>query len=146
MNAVHRWLLSGMICLLAVGCATSRYHVPGAERVSGDSYLFTATGTALVESPGGLAEITKAKLAAEALARASLLKKVKGTYLTERVTVEDLMFADQQARAETAGWLSRVEIAFEENPRAFDEEEVVHARASMLLSRHDLKNLLKYVE
>lgn len=91
-------------------------------------------------------EVTKAKVAAEAVARANLLKKIKGAYLTEDVSVADLMFESQEARLETAGWLSRAEIRFVEDDRSFDADEAVHARAELTVTRRQLDDLLKFVE
>ena len=143
MRVLHGLLLCGVGCLFAAGCAS--YQVPGAEKGEHGSYLFTSSGTALVEAPGDLRELTKAKMAAEAIARANLMKKIKGVHLTETVSVEDLVFSKQMARLETAGWLSRAEITFEQDTRRI-EDEVVHAHASLTLTRRDLDNLRKYVE
>ncbi len=144
MKLIHGWIMCAMVGALATGCASS-YHEAGAERVTRGNYLFTATGVALVAEPGDESDLIKAQMAAEAIARANLLKNVKGAYVTDKVTVEDLMFVDHRAQQETAGWLSRAEMTLVRDPRRMDDK-VVEVRADLVVTRRDLQNMRRFAE
>lgn len=137
-------VVMGAVVVLAAGCATSK-HVPGAERIAGGNYLFTSTATALVERPGETKEITRAQVAAMALARAELLKTIKGVQITETVTVEDLMLTKQAASMKAEGWISRATITVVPAHRTYDDDIVI-AEGSLVLSRKDLEDMKQFVE
>ncbi len=142
-NTVQAMVVMGCIAMLVAGCATSK-HVPGAERIGGGNYLFTASGTALVESPGETREVTRAQVAAKAMARAELLKIIKGVRITEAVKVEDLVLTEQEASTLAEGWLSRAVITIVPDHRTYDDSLVI-AEASLVLSRKDLEKMRRFV-
>ncbi|MCH8541168.1 MAG: hypothetical protein LAT58_10425 [Opitutales bacterium] len=137
-------LAMGCMVFFITGCVASK-HVPGAERIDGGNYLFTSSGTALIKSPGGPKEIAQARVAAMALARAELVKKIKGVSVSESVSVEDLMMTKQAASTTAEGWLSRAIITIVPDHRNF-EEGAVTAEGSLVLSPKDLEDMLRFVE
>jgi hypothetical protein len=109
------------------------------------TYVFKAEGTAIVVKPGNDMDVAGAKLAAETMARANLLKKVKGVYLTENISVADLLLEKQTARAETRGWLSRADVACDD-PDGRIRPKTVRATATLRLSEEEINRLKDYVE
>ncbi len=144
MKLIRSALTSLMACVFVAGCA-SYPNIPGADVADDGTYIFKAEGTAIVMKPGEDMDVAGAKLAAETMARANLLKKIKGVYLTENITVADLLLQKQAARSETSGWLSRADVVCD-SPEGRLRPKTVRATATLRLSREEIYCLKEYVE
>lgn len=133
----------GVVVLLVSGCRAA--HVPGADDTRQGIVTFSATATSVIAKEGDPLSIEEAKLAAATLAKAALLGKIKGEFLTSTVTVDGLMFEAQEATSTVEGYMARARVTFEEQPR-IPEPTIVTATAELDLSPAELARLGDYVE
>jgi hypothetical protein len=135
-------LMAAVILSLALlGCKTTT--VPGGKVTPEGTVVFSATGSSIVAREDDALALLEARTAAETIAEAELLKKVKGAFINSKVTVGDLMFSSQEASTHVEGYLSRAEISYTKQE---PEGQVVTATATLELSRKELDSLARYVE
>ncbi len=126
---------------LALGCMTPK--VPGAETATRGTVTFSASASSVVAKQGDPLAMLEAREAAETMALANLLKKIKGAYVTSEVTVGDLMFSSQEATTRVDGFLARADV---ELVPSEPDKTVVTARATLTIPRSHLKSLDEYAE
>ncbi len=135
----------GLLCLVAVvmaGCAGANVE-PGAELTEEGIYRFVAQGTSAVAREDDALALVEARTAAETLAKANLLEKIKGARITNSVTIGDLMFASQEANLRMRGYLSRATVSFVDGGE-FPESPLITATAVLELDEDDLTELERY--
>jgi hypothetical protein len=108
--------------------------------------VFQGTGESVVAKEGDPLSIVEAKVAATVMAKADLLGKIKGAYMTSSVTVGDLMFASQEATEAVQGFIGRAEVEIEMVDMGRMPSNRVIATATLTLAPEDLANLEAYVE
>ena len=133
----------GVFALALVGCAVTG-PAPGAVVTDDGLIQFTAAGQSAIANDEAISMI-EARAAAAAVAKANLLEKVKGAYVSGSVTVGDLMFSSQEARVSTEGFLSRATITYEE-VSGVPAPNIVTAIATLTLSEDDMADLAAYVQ
>lgn len=117
--------------------------VPGAEVTEQGTVVFQATGSSLVAKPGDPLAMLEAKAAAETIAFANLVKKIKGAHVTGKVAVDDLMYSSQEATERVEGFISRVHVEFEQTG---EDGTLITARAILEVPRDELHDLGRYVD
>jgi hypothetical protein len=138
-------LAVGITVLVAVGCAAPK-PVPGAAVQNGVA-VFAATGSSVVTKDGDALAMLEAQVAAELMAKAALLAKIKGEMVTQEVSVGDLMLESQAAQSEVNGFLARAEVEIlKPVPSKLGVPPVVTAEATLTLACADLAKLAVYVE
>ncbi len=127
--------------------------IPGSKLTQDGTLLFTAKGQSVAKPEDGVMGLTKARIAAETIAKANLLEVLKGGQITSSVTVGDMVFQSQQATSTVNGWLGGAVVETETTsvresnlPDAEAVDRVVTAKASLEISAAALKNLQDYVE
>jgi len=132
-----------MCVLMVVGCVQMGA-VPGAEVTDG-TVIFSAEAASVVAREGDPLSVLEAEEAAALMAKAKLLEKIKGAYVTSTIKVGDLMFENQQAMATSDGYLARATVHIAPVARGA-EPSMIRATATLALSRHELMRLADYVE
>ncbi len=136
-----------LLCAFAVvlvGCQTTPV-VPGATVTEEGAFVFSATGTSVIDQADSPLSKIKAYAAAETTAKANLLELIKGARVTGDTRVADLMFVSQEAEREVVGWLARTIVTFEEGPGRV-EPDTITATAALTLDSVSLANLAAYAE
>lgn len=142
----HALLAVGVTVLLAVGCAVPARVVPGAEVVDG-VVTFSATGSSVVTKDGDALAMLEAQVAAECMAKANLLAKIKGEMVGQDVSVGDLMLESQVAKSQVNGFLGRAELEIMKPvPSKLGVPPVVTAKATLRLNCGEMMKLADYIE
>jgi len=139
-------LLVGLLVLSVVMLGCRSVSVPGADSATRQLVTFQATGSSVIAKPDDPLALVEAREAAALLAKASLLAKVKGEYMTQTVRVGDLMFSSQEAAASVEGILARAKVSFRAPEARVPEPRMVTAVATLELTRDELENIGEYVE
>lgn len=135
--------LLAVVAIVGLGLSGCfRGAVPGAEVTPLGTVVFNAEASSVVARQDDPLALLEAKTAAETMAQAELLKKIKGAFVSGEATVGDLMFASQEASTRVEGYLSRVEVTFSESPA---EEGMVTAKATLEIPRAK-ESLADYVD
>jgi hypothetical protein len=130
---------AGFLAVLLAGCVHRA--VPGAVMTEEGTYLFEARGQSVIAKADDPLSLLEAELAAATMAKANLLEKVKGAFVTSNVLVGDLMLRSQEAAVIVEGFLSRATV-YVEAP----SPPVVTAVAMLELDACELSDLEKYVQ
>jgi len=131
----------GLAALMASGCVGT---VPGAD-VKGGAVVFSAEAVSVVVKQGDPLSLLEAQEAAGLMAKAKLLEKVKGQFISSAVKVGDLMFESQEATAATQGFLSRATVEYEMEG-AGPEPSTVRAIATLAVPACEMDELGFYVQ
>jgi len=145
MKNVGLWAVLLVLVSGISGCGASA--VPGAEVTQSGGIAFTAQGSSVVAKEGDPLALLEARIAASTSAKAKLLEKVKGAYITGSETVGDLMFESQKASSEVEGWLRSVTVSFEApEPTRSQKGQIITATAVLHLPKGKVENLGNYVK
>ncbi len=127
--------------------------IPGSTLTQDGTLLFTAEGQSVARAEDGAMGLTKARIAAEAIAKANLLEVIKGGLISSTVTVGDMMFQSQTVSTKVNGWLGGALLKTattsekESNlPDAEPVDQIVTAQASLEVSLSAWEDLQDYVE
>ncbi|RKX42927.1 MAG: hypothetical protein DRP64_08975 [Verrucomicrobia bacterium] len=127
--------------------------IPGSTLTQDGTLLFTAEGQSVAKAEDGAMGLTKARIAAETIAKANLLEIIKGGLISSTVTVGDMMFQSQTVSTKVNGWLGgallKTETSSEKEsnlPDAEPVDQIVTAQASLEVSLSAWEDLQDYVE
>lgn len=133
--------------------ARAAKEIPGSVLTANGTLLFTAEGQSVAKAEDGAEGQTKARMAAETIAKANLLELIKGGMISSSVSVGDMMFGSQTITSTVSGWLGGAvvdtEVTAEEKsnlPDAKPIDKIVTATATMEISISAWKDLQDYVE
>jgi hypothetical protein len=133
--------------------AMAAKEIPGSTLTEDGTLLFTAEGQSVAVAEDGAMGLAKARMAAEAIAKANLLEKIKGGLISSSVTVGDMMFQSQTVSTKVNGWLGgavlKTETTSDEEsnlPDAEPVDQIVTAQASLEISLSAWNDLQEYVE
>ena len=133
--------------------AQAAREIPGSVLTDNGTLLFTAEGQSVAKAVDGAEGQTKARMAAETIAKANLLELIKGGMISSSVSVGDMMFESQTVTSTVSGWLGGAvvdtEVTAEEKsnlPDAKPIDEIVTATATMEISISAWEDLQDYVE
>ncbi len=144
MKAKMAMVAIGVAVLLLAGCTTPV--VPGGTPERG-AVVFEAEATAMAAKADDPMAMEEAKIAAATMAKANLLAKIRGEFLTSKVNVEGLMLESQAASARVQGWLSRATIEYPAPPANVPPSPLaVTAKATLRLNQSEYHQLKKFVE
>ena len=129
-----------VLSVVFVGCNSTM--VPGAEITKGGTILFKAEATAPVMKADDAMALVEARTAAAAMAKANLLEKIKGAYITSHVQVKDLAFAAESAVINADGMLARISVEYLPVDRTGPMAMVVTAVASLELSKEQYQKMM----
>ena len=127
--------------------------IPGSTLTQDGTLLFSAEGQSVAKAEDGAMGLTKARIAAETIAKANLLEVIKGGLISSTVTVGDMMFQSQTVSTKVNGWLGGAVLKTattsekESNlPDAEPVDQIVTAQASLEVSLSAWEDLQDYVE
>lgn len=133
--------------------AMAAKEIPGSTLTEDGTLLFTAEGQSVAKAEDGAMGLTKARIAAETIAKANLLELLKGGLISSSVTVGDMMFQSQSVSSKVNGWLGgailKTETTSEDEsnlPDAEPVDQIVTAQASLEISLSAWNDLQEYVE
>lgn len=139
-------LLVGLLVLSIVMVGCKSVSVPGSESATRKRVTFQGEGSSVVAKPDDPLALAEAREAAALLAKANLLAKIKGEYMTQTVRVGDLMFSSQEAAASVEGILARAKVTYRAPETRVPEPRMVTAVATLELTPEELEDISKYVE
>ena len=128
-----------VLSVVAIGCKSQM--VPGAE-VKGGCVKFMAEASSPILKADDAMAIVEAQTAAMAMAKANLLEKIKGAYITSHVQVKDLAFASEGAMVSTDGMLARISVECKPIERTGPMAMIVTAVASLNLTMEQYNKMM----
>jgi len=144
--------LTAFLLTFITGCATTKTPAPVTAPAKPSSTTFTATGVS-VGDPSDSLSMAKAEVAATTIAKANLLEKLKGSVLSNEVSVTDLKFTSQAAKLTVTGWLNRADVVIIEEeeepsnlPKVTEDSVIVTAVASLKVTYAELNALSEHIE
>ncbi len=131
-----------LLCCVAVWATGCRAPLaPAGEWTDRGTVEFVGEGTSVVVKEDDPLALLEARAAARALALVDLLATVKGTEVSARVSVEDLMYESLDATVTVQGTLCGVVVDYEELKKEEAGPTVIKAIATLELSRRHLRRM-----
>lgn len=128
-------ILASLLVLGVVMIGCQRMMVPGAEVTKSGNIMFKAEACSPIMKADDPMAMVEAQTAAAAMAKANLLEKIKGAYITSKVAVKDLSFASEGAMVDVDGMLARINIEYKPLERTGPMAMIVTAVASLEMTK-----------